>query len=104
LIPVIFFPVNELSMNFAPERVDHGYLKVLIVAEALVAEVPGNFSRQYSIASACVLNPIPTLSLCGTPSFIVIISAHQSGVSGLVPGGRCRPAIRLEPLPDDWPA
>src|ERR1700722_18901700 len=44
LIAVIFFPVNELSMNFAPQRVDHGYLEVLIVAEALVAEVPGNFS------------------------------------------------------------
>jgi hypothetical protein len=44
LIAVIHFPVNELSMNFAPQRVDHGYLEVLIVAEALVAEVPGNFS------------------------------------------------------------
>jgi hypothetical protein len=41
---VIYFPVHELSMNFAPQRVDHGYFKVLIVAEALVAEVSGNFS------------------------------------------------------------
>jgi hypothetical protein len=44
LIAVIRFPVHELSMNFAPQRVDHGYLKVLIVAKALVAEVSGNFS------------------------------------------------------------
>jgi hypothetical protein len=27
--------VNELSMNFASQRVDHGYLKVLIVGKAL---------------------------------------------------------------------
>src|ERR1039457_6695595 len=36
------FPVNELPMNFAPQRVDHGYLKVLVVTEALVAEVLGH--------------------------------------------------------------
>jgi hypothetical protein len=32
-------PVNELSMNFPTQSVDHGDLKVLVVAEALVAEV-----------------------------------------------------------------
>jgi hypothetical protein len=44
LIAVILLPVNELAMNFPPQRVDDGYLKVLVVAEALVAEVLGNFS------------------------------------------------------------
>jgi hypothetical protein len=36
-------PVNKLAVNLPPKRVDHGYLKVLIVAEALVSEVLGNF-------------------------------------------------------------
>jgi hypothetical protein len=35
--------VNKLAVNLSPKRVDHGYLKVLIVAEALVSEVLGNF-------------------------------------------------------------
>ena len=56
-------------MNFLPQHVDNGYLKVLIVAEALVAEMSSNFSA-ILIASACVLNSIPTISLCWTPSFI----------------------------------
>jgi hypothetical protein len=32
-------PVNELAMNFASQRIDDGYLKVLIVAQALVAKM-----------------------------------------------------------------
>ncbi len=35
--------MNELAMNLSPKRIDHRYLKVFIVAEALVAEVLGNF-------------------------------------------------------------
>jgi hypothetical protein len=35
------FPVNELAMNFPSERIEHGYLEVLVVAETLVAEVLG---------------------------------------------------------------
>jgi hypothetical protein len=35
--------VNKLAVNLPPKRVDHGYLKVLIVAEALVSEALGNF-------------------------------------------------------------
>jgi hypothetical protein len=31
--------VNELAMNFASQRVDHGDLKVLVVAQALVAKM-----------------------------------------------------------------
>jgi hypothetical protein len=33
------FPVNELAMDFPSSRVDHGYLKVMIVAQAVVAEM-----------------------------------------------------------------
>jgi hypothetical protein len=29
---VVRIPVNELAMNFASQRVDDGYLKVLVVA------------------------------------------------------------------------
>jgi hypothetical protein len=32
-------PVNELTMNLTSERVDDRYLKVFIVAQAVVAEV-----------------------------------------------------------------
>jgi hypothetical protein len=32
--------MNELSMNLTSERVDDGYLKVLIVAQAVVSKVP----------------------------------------------------------------
>jgi hypothetical protein len=38
------FPVDELAMNFPPLRVDHGYLKVLVVTQALVAEMLGKYS------------------------------------------------------------
>jgi hypothetical protein len=39
----LLLPVNKFAVNLPPKRVDHGYLKVLIVAEALVSEVLGNF-------------------------------------------------------------
>jgi hypothetical protein len=39
----LLLPVNKLAVNLPPKRVDHGYLKVLIVAQALVSEVLGNF-------------------------------------------------------------
>ena len=39
----VLLPVNELAINLSPKRIDHRYLKVLVVAEALVAEVLGNF-------------------------------------------------------------
>jgi hypothetical protein len=32
-------PVNKLAMDFPAERVDNGYLKILIVAQAVVAEM-----------------------------------------------------------------
>jgi hypothetical protein len=39
----VLLPVNELAVNLSPKRIDHRYLKVLVVAEALVAEVLDNF-------------------------------------------------------------
>jgi hypothetical protein len=39
--------VNELAMNFPSQRIDHGYLKVLVVAETLVAEVPGEHAAVF---------------------------------------------------------
>jgi hypothetical protein len=36
--------VDELAMNFPFLRVDHGYLKVLVVTQALVAEMLGKHS------------------------------------------------------------
>jgi hypothetical protein len=40
---VALFPVNELAINLAPKRIYHRYLEVLVVAQALVAEVLGDF-------------------------------------------------------------
>jgi hypothetical protein len=36
-------PVNELAINLSPKRIYHRYLEVLVVAQALVAEVLGDF-------------------------------------------------------------
>jgi hypothetical protein len=54
LIAVILLPVNELAMNFPPQRIDHGYLEVLVIAEALVAEVLGNFSAMPNSFRICL--------------------------------------------------
>jgi hypothetical protein len=35
--------MNELAMNLSPKRVDYGYLKVLIVGEAIVTKVLSKF-------------------------------------------------------------
>jgi hypothetical protein len=40
---VILLPVNELAINLSAKRIYHRYLKILVVAEALVTEVLGNF-------------------------------------------------------------
>src|ERR1700688_2289378 len=94
-------------MNFAPQRVDHGYLEVLIVAEALVAEVPGNFSAILDCFRLCFeLDPdsismgdailhieeelLHCYYLC-TPIRRVSIRSERTAR---------RPAIRSEPLPD----
>jgi hypothetical protein len=54
-------PVNELAMNFASQRVDDGYLKVLIVAEAFVAKVlrkhPGVLDR-FNVGVELNSNPV----------------------------------------------
>jgi hypothetical protein len=38
------FPVDELAMNFPSPRIDHGYLEVLVVTQALVTEMLGKRS------------------------------------------------------------
>jgi hypothetical protein len=38
-LPPRLFPMNELAMDFPSERVDNGYLEILIVAQAVVAEM-----------------------------------------------------------------
>ncbi len=46
--------MNELAMNLSPKLIAHRYLKVLIVAEALVAEVLGNFSAMPNRFCICL--------------------------------------------------
>jgi hypothetical protein len=54
------FPVNELAMDFPAERVDNGYLKVLIVAQAVVAEMLRKlFAVRDSLKIAIEVDPDP---------------------------------------------
>jgi hypothetical protein len=54
------FPVNELAMDFPAERVDNGYLKVLIVAQAVVAEMLRKlFAVRDSLKIAIEVDPGP---------------------------------------------
>jgi hypothetical protein len=54
--------VHELAVNFASRRVDHGYLEVLIVAKAVVAEVlrkhPAVRDR-FNVAAEFYSDPVP---------------------------------------------
>jgi hypothetical protein len=54
------FPVNELAMDFPSKRVDNGYLKVLIVAQAVVAEMLRKlFAVHDSLKIAIEVDPDP---------------------------------------------
>jgi hypothetical protein len=57
--------MNELAVNLAAKRVDHGYLQFLVVSQAAVAHV-----LRKLFASALPANSMPTRSRIGTPSFI----------------------------------
>jgi hypothetical protein len=54
-------PVNELAMNFASQRINDGDLKVVVVAEALVAKVlrkhPAMLDR-FNVAVELNSNPV----------------------------------------------
>ena len=54
--------VNELAVNFASRRVYHGYLEVLIVAKAVVAEVLRKqpaVSDRFDVAVELDSDPVP---------------------------------------------
>jgi hypothetical protein len=52
--------VNELAMDFPAERVDNGYLKILIVAQAVVAEMLRKlFAVGDSLKIAAEVDPDP---------------------------------------------
>ena len=61
--------MNELPMNLTAERVDDGYLKVLIVGWAVSVKVLSQ-NPAMSDRGGIVWNSIPTRSRNGTPSFI----------------------------------
>jgi hypothetical protein len=50
----VLLAVNELAINLSPKRIYHRYLKVLVVAETLVAEVLGNFSAMPNRFCICL--------------------------------------------------
>jgi hypothetical protein len=55
-------PMDELAMNFSPERVHHGDFKVLIVAEAAIANMLCKLfamDDRFGIALKLNADPIP---------------------------------------------
>ena len=97
-IAVIRLPVDEFSMNLASQRVDHGYLQILVVAEALAAEVPDNFLAVRDRFRLCLELGPDDISVRDAVFHIEeeflhrITSADQSGVPTFVPG-----AVTLKP-------
>jgi hypothetical protein len=99
LIAVILLPVNELAINLSPKRIYHRYLKVLVVAEALVAEVLGNFFAMPNRFCICLELDPNYISMRDAILHVeekllhAITSEDQSDVSGLVPN------VSLQPIP-----
>jgi hypothetical protein len=54
LVPLELVAVNKFAIYLAPKRIDYRYLEVLIVTEALVAEVLGNFPAMPNRFGICV--------------------------------------------------
>ena len=85
------FPVNELAMNFPSQRIDHGYLKVLVVAETFVAEVlgehPAVFDR-FNVGVELNSNPVPQrnaifhieekMSASPSPQFVLVARLRKN--------------------------
>jgi len=60
MAPRLLFAVNELAMNLASERVDHGYFEILIVAQAFVTEVlRDHFAMRNRVGIGLELNSDP---------------------------------------------
>jgi hypothetical protein len=98
----ILFAVNKFAIYLAPKRIDHRYFEVLIVAEALVAEVLGYFSAMPDRFGICLeLDPnrIPMRDAIFHIEEKLLhcdyLWGHQSGPPGLVPGEQ--PAGWVEP-------
>jgi hypothetical protein len=54
--------MNELAMNLPAERVDHGYLEILVVGKAFIGKMPcESFAMRDGIGAGFELqsNPIP---------------------------------------------
>jgi hypothetical protein len=71
-------------MDFTPERVDDGYLKVLIVAQAFVAKVLCKLFAVDSLSVAFKVGAGRHLSYRKRTSALSYLS-HQCDVSGIVP-------------------
>ncbi|MDR3483734.1 MAG: hypothetical protein P4M05_02360 [Bradyrhizobium sp.] len=60
MILIRLFPVNELAMDFPASRVDDAYLKVMIVAQAVVAKMLRKRLAVYdSLKIAAEVDPDP---------------------------------------------
>jgi hypothetical protein len=85
-------------MNFTPQRVDHGYLKVLIVAQAVVAPMPGKLfgmDNSFRIRLEFNADPVPHWNAVfhiEEKLLHIVTSARQSGVPAFVPDQRRAPS------------
>jgi hypothetical protein len=84
--------VNEFAIYLAPKRIDHCYFEVLIVTEALVAKVLGNFPAMPNRFGVCVELDSHRISMRDAIFQIEEKLLHccrlwgnQSGVPGFVP-------------------
>jgi hypothetical protein len=60
ILPPRLIPMNELAMDFPSELIDNGYLKVLVVTQAVVAEMPRKLSAvRDSFKIALEVDPDP---------------------------------------------
>jgi hypothetical protein len=77
------FPVNEPTMNLTPKRIYHGYLEVLIVAQAFVTEVLRKFFAMRNRIGICVeLNP-DSISVRDAVFHIEEIRLHRTSSSSV---------------------
>jgi hypothetical protein len=89
-------------MNFASQRVDHGYLKVLIIGKAVIVKVLSEGSAMCNRFCICVeLDPNPVshwnavFQIEEKCLHLPIPLRDQSGVSALVPNVSLQPRLAV---------
>jgi hypothetical protein len=75
--------VNEPAMNLTPQRIYHGYLEVLIVAQAFVTEVTREFYAMRNRIGICIEQGPNSISVRDTVFHIEEIHLHRVSSSSV---------------------